>query len=124
MSDTIICPNCQSPIEVTEVLSAQLRGEMRREFEAEQRKKEAQFAEREAAIHRQTAQLKESQASIDKQVSDKLDQERRRLIEDAIKKAKEDVAVDLKDAQQQLSETHAKLKASQDAELALRKERR
>lgn len=35
MSDTIICPNCQFEIEVTEVLSAQLRSQLQKEFEAD-----------------------------------------------------------------------------------------
>lgn len=35
MSDTVFCPNCKFEIEVTEVLSAQLRTQMQKEFEAD-----------------------------------------------------------------------------------------
>ena len=52
MSDTIICPNCKIEIEVTEVLSAQLRTQMQKEFEAEIRKKEAAIADREKDVLR------------------------------------------------------------------------
>jgi hypothetical protein len=50
MSDTVICPNCKFEIEVTEVLSAQLRAQLQKEFEAELRKKEESLESREKEI--------------------------------------------------------------------------
>lgn len=123
-SSKIICPSCKTEIEVTEVLSAQLRGELRKEFETEQRKKDGQLAEREAAIQRQAVEVQQAKLAIDEQVTAKLEKERRQLTEAALKKAKEDVALELKDSQSQLTETQAKLKAAQEAELELRKQRR
>lgn len=123
-SNNIICPNCQFEIEVTEVLSAQLRGELRKEFEAEQRKKESQLAEREAALQRSLAELKQAQAAVDDEVAVRLEKEKQRLAADALAKARESVSVELQDAQAQLNETKEKLQAAQKAELELRKERR
>ena len=71
-SNNIICPKCDFEIEVTEVLSAQLRAEIRKEFEAEQRKKEAQLVERETSLQRQIAELKQAKAAIDEEVAAKL----------------------------------------------------
>ena len=125
MSDSsVICPNCKFEIEVTEVLSAQLRGEIRKEFEADQRKKESQLAERESALQRQSTELQEAKATIEQQVAEKLEKERQQLSDAALKKAKEQVAVELMDSQQQLDEVRTKLKTAEQAELELRKDRR
>jgi hypothetical protein len=126
MSDSnhIICPSCKSEIEVTEVLSAQLRGEIRKEFEAEQRKKESQIAEREAALQRSLLDVQKAKEGIDQEVAAKLEKEKQKLSTDAMAKARELVTVELQDAQSQLKETKDKLQAAQKAELDLRKERR
>src|SRR3569833_330939 len=103
MSDSanIICPNCQSEIEVTEVLSAQLRGELRKEFDAEQRKKESQLAERETALQRSLSEVQKAKDGIDQEVADRLDKEKKALAADALTKARETVSVELQDAQAQ-----------------------
>lgn len=124
MSDTIICPNCQFEIEVTEVLSAQLRTQLQKEFEADIRKKETAIAEREKEVVRAKASLATAEQDIDRRVSEQLSQERSKLSEEALAKAREQVTLEIRDKDQQLSDANTKLKAAQDAELALRKERR
>ena len=99
MSDTITCPKCKYEIEVAEALSAHVRVELRKEFDAAQSKKETELEA-------------------------KWNEERQQLISQADQKAKEQVAVDMQDMQQQLPDSQAKLKASQKVELDLRKERR
>ena len=99
MSNTITCPKCKCEIEVTEVLSAQLRAELHTEFETKQRRKESELEA-------------------------KWNDEREELAKQALQKAKEQVSVDLQDVQQQLTESQTNLKASQQAELELRQERR
>jgi hypothetical protein len=99
MSDTITCPKCKYEIEVKQVLSAQLRAELSAEFDAAQQRKEIALEA-------------------------KWQKEREQLQQQSEKKATEKVAVDLQDMQQQLTEAKASLKSAQDAELALRKERR
>lgn len=117
MSDTVICPSCQFEIEVTEVLSAQLRSKLQKEFEADIRKKEAAIADREKEVAK-------AQQDIDRCVSERLDKERKQLSQEALSKAREQVTLEIQDKDQQLSEANAKLKAAQDSELVLRKERR
>lgn len=58
MSSTITCPNCNSEIEITEVMSAQLAAQVRAELEAE-------LAPRKKALDAQAAQLKEQQAGLE-----------------------------------------------------------
>ncbi len=124
MSDTVICPNCKFEIEVTEVLSAQLRTQMQKEFEADIRKKEAAIADREKDVTRAKEEVAKAQLDIDRRVSEKLDKERKQLSDEALSKAREQVTLEIRDKDQQLSEANTKLKAAQDSELVLRKERR
>lgn len=124
MSDTIICPQCKYEIEVTEVLSAQLRSQLQKEFEAEIRKKESAIADREKAISLAKQDIDKAKLEIDQQVADQLAKERAKLSENALAKAREQVTLEIRDKDQQLAEATAKLKAAEDAELILRKERR
>jgi hypothetical protein len=124
MSDTVICPSCQFEIEVTEVLSAQLRTQLQKEFEAEIRKKESAIEKREADIVRAKEDVRKAQQDIDRRVGDQIAKERKLLSEEALAKAREQVTLEIQDKDQQLTDTNAKLKAAQDSELALRKERR
>ncbi|MEX0703038.1 MAG: DUF2130 domain-containing protein [Planctomycetales bacterium] len=124
MSDTMICPNCAFEIEVTEVLSAQLRSQLQKEFAAEIRQKEASLAEREQEITRAQVDVAQAQRDIDRRVEEKLDQERKQLSEAALAKAREQVTLEIQDKDEQLVAAQGKLKAAQEAELTLRKERR
>lgn len=124
MSDTVICPNCKFEIEVTEVLSAQLRTQLQKEFEAEIRKKESAIEKREADVVRAKEEVEKAQQDIDRRVSEQLSKERKQLSEEALAKAREQVTLEIRDKDQQLTEANQKLKAAQDAELTLRKERR
>lgn len=128
MSDTITCPKCQEPIEVTEVMSAQLRTQIRREFENEQRAREADFAKRESAIRSLQDNLKTEQAALEEnvagQVADKLKAAKQKLEADAFAKAKESISLELADTKNQLSDARGKLEQAQKAELEMRQQRR
>ncbi|MCI0745343.1 MAG: DUF2130 domain-containing protein [Verrucomicrobia subdivision 3 bacterium] len=124
MSDTVICPNCKFEIEVTEVLSAQLRTKLQKEFEADFRKKEASIAEREREVARAKEDVAKAEKEVDRRVSDQLAKERKQLSEEALASAREQVALEIRDKDQQLSDVNKKLKSAQDAELTLRKDRR
>ena len=82
MPDTIICPNCQFEIEVTEVLSAQLRTQLRKEFEADIRKKEAAIAEREKEVSRSQEAVELANQDIERRVAEQLAKERKTLSEE------------------------------------------
>jgi hypothetical protein len=124
MPDTIICPNCQTPIELTEVLSAQLRGQLRKEFETEIHRREKTLADREQKLSNERQALEQASREIDQQVAERLEGERKQLTEAAVTKAREQVTVELRDKEQQLTELQGKLKAAQESELTLRQERR
>jgi hypothetical protein len=124
MSDTIHCPQCQYAIEVTEVLSAQLRSQMQKEFEADMRRHELAIAEREKGVAKAKDEIEKAKQGIAEQVTAQLAKERKQLTDAALEKAREQVNVELRDKELQLGEVQAKLKSAQEAELVLRKERR
>ena len=124
MADSITCPNCGTDIEVTEVLSAQLREQLRREFQGEQRKKEQEFAAKEASLAKATEELTASRAALETEVAARLATERDKLTKESLAKAKEQVSLEFQDVQDQLQEAKGKLLESQKTELELRKQRR
>jgi len=124
MPDSITCPKCGTQIEVTEVLSSQLREQLRKEFEEEARRKEQDLATREQALRDQKTALEASQKSLDSQVETRLAKERDTLFAKAQAKAKEELALELKDQESELADTKTKLQQAQQAELDLRKQKR
>jgi hypothetical protein len=123
MSDTIACPGCGTEIEVTEVLSGQLRQQLRREFDGEARRKEDDIKARELKLAGDRTLLEDAQKTVEQQVTTRLAAERANLVADALLKAKEDVSVELQDTHQQLADAKTKLKTAQQTELDLRRER-
>ena len=115
--DTLLCPNCGTAIEVSTALSAQLREHLRKEYEIEVRRKEADIARRAEA-------LCEQEQALEQEITRRLAQEEPQLIQQAQLKAKESLAVEFGDLQNQLVETKQKLGDTQQAELQLRKDRR
>ncbi|HEV7280942.1 MAG TPA: DUF2130 domain-containing protein [Pirellulaceae bacterium] len=124
MSDTITCPSCNYQIEVGEVLSAQLRIQLQKEFEAEIRTKEAGIAEREKAVAKAQADVSQAKEDVSRLVSEQLIAERKKLSAELLERAREQVTLEIADKDQQLAAATSKLKEAQDTELALRKERR
>ncbi len=124
MSNTIVCPNCQVDIEVTEAISSQLRAQLQQQFDAERRRQEKAFADREAALAESLRELEQAKASVDEQIAARLDKERKQITAEALAKARESVDTEMQDARLQLSEMQAKLKETQQAELELRKQAR
>jgi len=124
MKDTIACPKCGQEIEVTEVLSAQLTTQIRKEMEADVagRKKELDDQSNELAVREK--EIKKAQESISEQVQTQLAGERKKLEYEAKQKAEESLAVDLKDKDEQITEYKSKLKTANETELTLRKKER
>jgi hypothetical protein len=124
MPDTILCPKCQTEIEVTEVLSSQLRSQLRKEFEADARRKDKEIQDREKILKDRETALENAKQSIDQEVEAKVVKERARLSQEAMTKAKESLALEMKDKDQQLTDVKTRLEKAQQAELDVRKRAR
>ncbi len=120
MPDTIICPKCKYEIEVTEVLSSQLRDQIRKEYDAELRKKEQEFQAKAQDLRRREQAVEASKQAIDAEVQVRLAKERVRVDQDALAKAREAVALEIQDRDTQLADAKTRLQQAQQAELDLR----
>ncbi|HVC97615.1 MAG TPA: DUF2130 domain-containing protein [Pirellulales bacterium] len=124
MPQTIICPNCQYEIEPSTALSAQLRDELRKEFEADARRKEREFAKRDGELRDRESALAAAKTSIDEEVAKRVSTEQEKLKQKALAHAKAAMALDFKDLQDQLAGAATKLAAAEQSELGLRKAKR
>jgi hypothetical protein len=123
MSDVLLCPNCQTEIEVSAVLAAQVRQTLRQEFDAEARRKENMLAQREETLRQREHDLDASQEALDEEVRKRLAVERSGLLQKAQEKANESFALKIQDLSEQLMEAQTKLDGAQKVELQLRRER-
>lgn len=64
---TIICPNCKTPVRLTESLAAPLIDAARAQFETHAKQREKAVAEREAAVKSQQAELSQHRTGFDHQ---------------------------------------------------------
>lgn len=124
MASTITCPKCRTPIEITEVMSSQLREQLRGELEAELAPERQRLEQQMAALTKDKAALEKLRGEVDEQVKQKLATEREKLALVARKEAAEAMAVELQDREAQLREAGEKLKAAQERELSWRKKER
>src|ERR1051325_762082 len=82
------------------------------------------MAARERKLEAEKKKLDDREKSVGEQIARQVEAERKKLAAEAARTAEERVSTDLKDLRNQLAEQQAKLKATQDAELELRKQKR
>jgi hypothetical protein len=124
MTDTIVCPSCGADIAVSEILAAQIRQNMRQEFDREARQKDRELEQRLDEIRRQERALTAAQQLMEQEIATRVAQEQARLAEEARKQAQESVKLEMCDLQDQLADAKEKITQAHQAELQLRKERR
>lgn len=115
---TIICPNCQTEIRLTESLAAPLIAATRKQFELQLSQKDAEIAKREEGIREKEKQIAEAKRTLDDQVADQvavqLKAERSRVIEEESKKAKLVVAAELENKTRELADLQEVLKSREE----------
>jgi hypothetical protein len=132
---TIICPNCNLEIKLTESLAAPLLESTRRQFEQQLAQKDTAIAQREQAMRDREKQLIEARQALDRQVAEQvaaqLKLDRARIIAEESGKAKQAAAADLEqrarevaDLQEILKSREAKLAEAQKAQAELLKKQR
>jgi hypothetical protein len=118
---TITCPNCQTLIPLTESLAAPLLAATRKQFEQQLQQKDQAIAQREQGLREQQEQLQIAQRNLQEQVSQKVSQQlaeqRKKLIEEETRKAKQAAAAELEQKSRELNDLNEVLK-QRDAKLA------
>lgn len=120
MNNRITCPSCQAQIEITEVISSQLRASIRGELDAEINAARQKLKQQQDEIAQQQKQLQQKAEAVDEQVKVKLGEQKQQLE----RKIREQMLVEIKDKDEQLNEAKVQLKAAQEKELAIRRRER
>lgn len=120
MNSSITCPNCQAQIEITEVISSQLRATIRGELETEINAARQRLKQQQEDLAQQQRELVKKTEAVEEQVRAKLGQERQSLE----RRIREQMHVEIKDRDEQLGELKQQLKTAQEKELAARKRER
>lgn len=124
MTATFTCPKCQNPIEITEVMTSQLRDRLRTELDVELATERARLADQARMLTTEQVALQERRRAIDEVVQQRLGGERDKLVRQAREAAAEEMALELKDRDERLRVANEKLKAGQERDLAWRKKER
>ncbi len=124
MNNTITCPNCQQQIEITEVISSQLRASIRGEMETELSATRRRLKQQQDELARQQQELQRQAENVDEQVKMKLDQARPQLEQRIRAQTREELDVELKDRDAELARLRAKAEQADRSELTFRKEKR
>ena len=120
----VVCPNCKHEIKLTEAISAPAVERLRKQFEAEARRKGEELARRERALTDKSAEIEKAKESVEAQVAEQLKSERQRVVKEEAKKASDALAAEMTDLRQQLDDKASKLDEARKNELELRKQRR
>ncbi|MCC8952725.1 DUF2130 domain-containing protein [Bradyrhizobium sp. Pear77] len=127
----VVCPKCSHQIPLTESLAAPLLEAERRDLQRKLVAKEAEFARKADELRQQQNEVAQARAGVDEQVKQRLDAERKQVVAAEAKKAREQMADDLRAMEQRLAENeqllnarNIKLAEAQQAQAdALRKQR-
>lgn len=120
MNDQITCPNCQARIEITEVISSQLRASIRGELDAELHAAREKLQQQQGELAQKQKEVQQKAETVEEQVRTKLNEQKQQLE----RKIREQMHVEIEDRDEQLNEIRSQLKAAQEKELALRKRER
>lgn len=137
--DEIECPNCGTPIPVSEALRHQLTQHVREELSGREKglaAKERELNDREQQLGERTKEIEQRvakevaaavavrEAEAKKHMQDELAREREKLEAEAKQRAEDAVSVEMKDVRERLREKEEQLGKAEQNELALRKRER
>lgn len=121
MSEKIICPKCGC--DVTEVLTSQLKTQIRQDVALEWRDREAELSQKREMLESQRADLAKERAGMDEELRERLAAATKKLKSRAFRKARERISAEMEEVRADLTDTRGKLKEAKAAELQLRNER-
>lgn len=126
--NTIECPKCQTKIEITKAMTAQVESRIREELENEVDAKKAALDKEAQKLAKQKAALEKAESEVDQKVKDGVEAavaaQRAAIAAQARKKAEADLAEERRADSERITELEGKLKQSKQTELDLRKRER
>ena len=124
MDTQVTCPHCRNDFPIDQLMSAQMADSIRSDLEAEFSQKTIKLSTEREKLTALQKELEISQQQLDKKVQETVSKERKKIEAEARVAAQQVVAVELKDRAEQINESAKKIKAFQDKEVQLRKEKR
>lgn len=113
MSDPrIVCPNCSTPIRLTDTVVAPLIARTREQFERQFARKDAEFSKRESSIRKMRDALAKTRKAIDAEIARKLRAERTSIAKSEENKVRRALAGDLAERDRRLAELQRNLNAN------------
>lgn len=119
----IICPHCHTEMPLSEAVSHQIRQDFEARFENERQKLNSAIADREAKLTREKEDLEKQKLEDEKRLGEKLEQERKKIEEAAVRKAGENVSREVTELKAQLDQKSQSLEAAKKAEAELAREK-
>lgn len=131
-TNTIQCPKCQTKIEITKAMTAQVESRIREELESEVDAKKAALEKEAKKLAQQKVALEKAESEVDQKVKDGVREgveagvaaQRAAIAAQARKKAEADLAEERRADSERITELEGKLKQSKQTELDLRKRER
>ena len=128
---TVVCPQCKVEIKLTESLAAPLLESIRREYEQRLTQKDTDIAKREQALAARAQSLEKAQQTLERQVAEKIELERGRIVAEEARNAKialggelDQKTKEIHTLQDILKQNNAKLAEAQNAQAdVIRKQR-
>jgi hypothetical protein len=115
--DDVKCPNCGELIPISQTIYHQIADRVRDQLKAE-------TLEQRKALTLREKELRERESAIEQTVAEQLTLAKAQLQNEADKKARDAVAVEIADLRQQATEKHQQLETARHAELELRRQKR
>ena len=117
----IVCPHCHNEVRLTESLAAPLVASLKADFESRLEAKDREVLVREQSLHERANELASQERSLEERVSrsvaERLEAEKRQLVEAEAQRARQAVAGELHEKERALAELQTVLKA-RDEKLA------
>jgi hypothetical protein len=114
---TVVCPQCQNEIKLTESLAAPLLESVRRDYEQRLSQKDADISKREKLLNERAESLEKAKQTLDQHIEQQLQFERARIVAEEAKKAKLALGRDLDQKANEINLLQEILK-QRDAKLA------
>lgn len=108
----IVCPNCNTPIRLTDIVVAPLVARTREQFERQFARKDAEFSKRESSIRKMRDALAKTRKGIDAEIAKKLRAERTSIAKSEGRKIRRALVEDLAERDRRLAELQRDLNAN------------
>lgn len=123
-AEFIKCPNCGFEIEISEVLTAQIRENMKSEYEQNLKENELKVQHLKSELDKQQKQLEKEKANIESRLAAEFEKERQALKTQVRQDVAKTLSIEMEDLKNQLGERDKKIALFNKMELDLRKKMR